>query len=87
MIFGFAKVVQLFFSALELLVLARVLFSWINPDPYNPIVRFVRQVTDPILEPLHKIIPPMGMLDLTPMVALIVLFVAEQIVMALVFAL
>lgn len=75
--------IQLVFTILELAVLARVLFSWIRPDPYNQFVRIIVQVTDPILVPLRRVIPPLGMIDITPMVALIGLSVISQIIVGL----
>ena len=75
--------VQLFFTVLELAVLARVLFSWIRPDPYNPFVRIIVQITDPILQPLRRFIPPLGMLDITPLVALIGLSIIQQVAVGL----
>lgn len=75
--------VQLFFTVLELALLARVLFSWIRPDPYSPFVRIIVQVTDPILQPLRRVIPPLGMLDITPLVALIGLSIIQQVVVGL----
>ena len=57
-------------------LLARILMTWIpNLDPYNPIVRFLRQITDPVLEPARQVIPPIGMIDISP----IVVFFALQI--------
>ena len=61
-------------------VLFRALLSWFVRDPYNPIVRALDSITEPILQPLRQIIPRMGMLDLTPMVAMIVLFLLATLV-------
>jgi YggT family protein len=48
--------------------------SWIQPDPYNPVVRFLHSMTDPILIPLRRIIPPLGgMIDLSPMILFILI--------------
>jgi YggT family protein len=52
-------------------ILIRVLMSWVSPDPYNPIVRTLIQVTDPILQPAQRLIPPVGGLDLSPIVVLL----------------
>jgi YggT family protein len=76
-------VVQLLFTIVELAILARVLFSWIRPDPYNSLVRIIVQVTDPILLPLRRVIPPLGMLDITPLVALIGLSILQSIIVGL----
>ncbi len=53
------------------MILIRVLLSWVSPDPYNPIVRGLAQITDPVLVPLRRLIPPLGGLDLSPIVALL----------------
>jgi len=52
-------------------ILIRVLMSWVSPDPYNPLVRALYQITDPILEPARRLIPPIGGLDLSPIVVLL----------------
>ena len=57
-------------------VIIRVLISWINPDPYNPIVQFLRSVTDPALEGLRRVLPSFLWstgLDFTPLVLILLL--------------
>jgi YggT family protein len=57
-------------------LLARILISWIpNFDPYHPAVQLLHRVTDPVLEPARKLIPPIGMVDISP----IIVFFALQI--------
>jgi len=66
--------VNLFFTILDWLIIIRILLSWFpNINPYNPLIVLLRQITDPILEPARRIIPPLGMLDLSPIVVLLVL--------------
>jgi len=66
--------IDLLLQALTWLILIRVLMTWIpNLDPFNPIVRLLRQATDPILEPARRIIPPIGGLDLSPIVVILIL--------------
>lgn len=68
-----ANLVQLY----TFVLLARVLMSWVpNLDPTNPIVQMLRQVTDPVLEPARRLIPAIGMVDISP----IVVFFALQII-------
>jgi len=74
--------VSLLFWALELAILIRVLLSWIRPNPYNPFVQAIYQITEPIMGPLRRIIPPLGMIDITPMVALIILQIIQEIVLS-----
>lgn len=52
------------------LIIIRALISWVSPDPYNPIVRFLMSATEPILRPIQRALPPMGGLDLSPIVAI-----------------
>jgi len=77
-----ASFVSLLFWALELAILIRVLMSWIRPNPYNPFVQVIYQITEPIMGPLRRIIPPLGMIDITPMVALIILQIVREIVLS-----
>ena len=68
------SVLLTFLSILELLVLARVILSWVaSPYSRNPVVQLVRGVTDPMLEPIRSILPRTGPFDFSPMVLLLVL--------------
>jgi len=68
------KVLYIFLSILELLVLARVILSWVaSPYSRSPLVQFVRGVTDPLLEPIRSILPRTGMFDFSPMVLILVI--------------
>jgi YggT family protein len=79
------RLIDLVFWLLNLAILLRVLFSWINPDPYNALVRLVYQVTEPILAPLRRYIPPIAGLDITPMVAIVFLELLHRIINGLIF--
>jgi YggT family protein len=68
-----AQIIQMLLTAVTWLILIRVLVSWVNPDPFNPIVQFLVRTTDPILEPIRRRIPPLGFLDISPIVALVLL--------------
>ena len=52
-------------------VLLRVILSWVAPDPYIPVVRIVVQITEPVMAPVRKLLPPMGGFDLSPLVVLL----------------
>jgi len=70
--------IDLLFYALNLAILIRVIVSWLNVNPYNPFVSLIYQITDPILEPLRRIIPPLGMIDITPVIAMLLLSMVQQ---------
>jgi len=72
------------FNLLMLAVLARALVSWLRIDPYHPAIRLLESVTEPILRPLRQAIPPMGGIDITPIIALILLQIANSILIRLV---
>ncbi|MCK0155432.1 YggT family protein [Alcanivorax sp. S6407] len=52
-------------------VLVRVILSWVAPDPYSPVVRIIVQITEPIMAPVRKLLPPMGGFDLSPLFVLL----------------
>jgi YggT family protein len=70
-ILALAKLINVAFSAYVWIVIARAIISWVNPDPYNPIVRFLIQATDPLLQKIRRYIPPMGGIDLSPMILIL----------------
>ena len=67
-----------------LLMLARIIFSWGNIDRYNPIVNFIYQVTEPVLAPIRSILPSTGMIDFSPMVAILLVEVVTRVLSAIV---
>ncbi|MBF0154200.1 MAG: YggT family protein [Magnetococcales bacterium] len=65
------------------MILARVLLSWVNPDPYNPIVQFLARFTDPVLRPVQRLIPSVGGMDFSPIVVMMGIMVLQRMVAAL----
>ncbi len=78
-ILAFARVLELAINAYIWIIIARALISWVNPDPYNAIVRFLYRVTEPVLRPVRYRLPTLAMgLDLAPMVVILVLYFLDQ---------
>lgn len=75
--------IDVFFTLLSLAILARVLLSWFRVSPYHPLVDFLYRVTEPILAPLRRVIPPIGMVDISPVIALILLQIIQQVLVAI----
>lgn len=69
------SIVAALIQLLGIAIFIRAILSWFVRDPYNPIVRALDTITEPVLQPLRRIVPRMGMMDLTPLVAIIVLSV------------
>ena len=60
-------------NLLAIAIFIRALLSWVAPDPRNPLVQALDAVTEPILQPLRQIVPRVGMIDITPLVAIVLL--------------
>ena len=73
--------VDLLIKVLYFALLARVVLSWVNLSPTNPLVVIVHQITEPMLAPIRRVLPRMGTLDLSPMVALLVLFAIRSFIL------
>lgn len=74
------QVVNIVFEVLIWLVIIRCILSFVRHNPYQPLIRFVYDVTEPIMAPLRKLIPAAGGLDFSPIVVLLVLSLAQSIV-------
>jgi YggT family protein len=68
------------------IIIARALLSWVNPDPYNPIVRFLYNITEPVLGWVRRRVPLIfGGLDLTPLLVLAAIFFLQRFLVATLF--
>lgn len=75
---AFASLVNLVLTVYMWILIARAVISWVNPDPSNPIVRFLYQVTEPVLRPIRHRLPATMGLDLSPMVVLLVIYFLQS---------
>lgn len=71
-----AQGVDIFLTAMSWLIIIRALISWVSPDPYNPIVQFLNRVTDPILNPIRRLLPVMP-IDISPIIAYVLISIAR----------
>ena len=62
------------------ILIARVLMSWFNPSPNNPLVQFVLRLTEPVLAPIRRVLPAMGGLDLSPILVFIALMFLKRLI-------
>lgn len=78
-ILGIAKVLEIVLNIAMWTIIIRALLSWVNPDPYNPIVQVLTRVTEPVLRPLRKLAPPFrtGGVDLSPLIAILIIYFLE----------
>jgi len=73
-----ATVLDMVLSLYMWLIIIRALLSWVNPDPYNPIVRFLYGITEPVLARIRRFLPPLGGIDLSPLVAILAIVFLKQ---------
>lgn len=80
-----ATVVDIVLNLYMWILIARAILSWVNPDPYNPIVKFLYNITEPLMYRVRRILPlQFGGIDLTPMVIIIaIIFLRSFIVQTL----
>ena len=72
LLFSITTILDYILTIANWLIIIRALISWVNPDPYNPIVQFLYKTTEPLLAPFRKIIPGYSIgLDISPIFALI----------------
>ena len=64
-------------TVLYWLIFFRAIISWVNPDPFNMVVQFLQRSTEPILEPIRRILPPMA-IDLSPIIAFFGIMFAKE---------
>lgn len=67
------SLLQLLSQLFSLLILARILMSWVQVDRFNPVVKLIFDLTEPILAPIRRVLPQAGMFDFSPMVAILLM--------------
>lgn len=77
-----AEILNLGLNIYMWLIVARAILSWVNPDPYNPIVRFIYNVTEPVLSRVRRLVPAFAGLDLSPILVLIAIVFLQKFLVA-----
>ena len=81
---GLFQILVTLIDVYQLILILRALTSWFRVDPYNnPFVQMLYAITEPLLAPLRNIIPPIAMMDLSPMILFLLLMVLRQILITL----
>jgi YggT family protein len=74
-----ASVLNMLLSAYMWILIIRALISWVNPDPYNPIVRFLHAATDPLLYRVRRLLPvSFGGIDFSPIVVIVAIIFLQS---------
>jgi len=75
-----AKIADILLTIYMYIVIGRAVISWVNPDPYNPIVNFLYRATEPVLSRVRRMIPYLGGMDLSPLVVLLGIYFLKEFV-------
>lgn len=70
---GFAHILDWILTLYMYVIIARALISWVNPDPWNPIVQFLERATEPVLYPIRRRLGWRMGIDLSPIVAILII--------------
>ena len=74
-----AHIVDIALTSYLWIIVIRAVLSWVNPDPYNPIVRFITQITEPVMALVRRWIPLRGMgIDFSPMIILLAIVFLQR---------
>lgn len=86
--FAIAKVLELLINVYTMVVIASALISWVNPDPYNPLVRIIYGLTEPVFRLVRRILPRALLhlrIDVTPLIVLILLVFIERLALGILY--
>ena len=84
LIHAIAYILDIVLTLYMYIIIVSALISWVNPDPYNPIVRFLYSVTDPVLRPIRRRIGIAMGIDISPLIViLIIMFIRSFLVASL----
>ena len=75
-----AQILHMVITVYIWIVIISALISWVSPDPYNPVVRFLRGATEPLLYRLRRYLPMAGCIDFSPMVLILLLYFVDMFV-------
>ena len=70
-----AKILYMVFNLYMWVIIIRAVISWVSPDPYNPLIRILYQITEPVLSPIRRLIPLRGMgIDISPIIVIMIIY-------------
>jgi len=81
------NLIDTLFYAFSLAILIRVILSWVRFDPYHPVSVLIHQVTEPVLAPIRRFLPSTGMIDFSPLIALVLIQVVQVVLSRLLLSL
>ena len=80
LVFSIADLIALLLTVFLVAVIIKVILSWVNPGHSNPVIGLVDKIAEPVLRPVRKFIPSIGGLDLSPMIAILLILVVKMLI-------
>ncbi len=77
-----AEVLHILLVTAMVVVIARAVLSWVSPDPFNPIVRIINQLSEPVLYPIRRRLPYLGGIDFSPLIVLLAIVFLDDFLVA-----
>jgi YggT family protein len=81
LLWALPELVSLAINIFIFMVLVRVVLSWVNPDPYHPVAGLLDSLTDPVMRPARRMLPPVGGLDLSPVLVMVGLVLLKMLLL------
>jgi len=75
------SIINIAFQILIMIIFIRVILSWFPHNPYNPLIKIIYQISNPILNPIRNIIPPIGGMDISPIIVIFIIQIIKNIIL------
>ena len=81
------SIINIIFQILIMVIFIRIILSWIPHNPYHPLIEKIYQISNPILNPIQKVIPPIGgRIDISPIIAIFIIQFVRSIILKFLFS-
>lgn len=84
--FQIVQVVNTAFTVLVWLIIARCILSFVRHNPYQPVIKFIYDITEPIMNPFRRLLPMAGGLDFSPILAILAISLVQKLVIQLLYS-
>lgn len=84
--FEVISLINIAFTVLVWIIIGRCILSFVNHDPYQPVIKFIYDVSEPIMAPFRKLIPPTGGIDFSPIFAVLALSLLQKLIIGMLYS-
>ena len=80
------SIINIAFQVLMMVIFIRVILSWFPHNPYNPLIKIIYQISNPILNPIRNIVSPIGGIDISPIILIFIIQLIKNIILKSLFS-